>query len=147
MAEFNNYDPGRIIVTFRGILFQGVASGTFVNVERDTDTFSDEVGAYGDVVRVRSRDKRGTVKVTLLSSSLTNDALSVLHSRDEGNDDGGGLGYGSLLIKDLNGTTLVSAKNAWLMKPADLEYGDEGGQREWTLKCAELNMFVGGSVF
>ena len=57
MADFKNYDPGKIVVVFRGILISGYAEGTFVNAERNEDSFEVSVGAGGDVTRVRKRNR------------------------------------------------------------------------------------------
>ena len=142
MATFKNYDPDRVVLALFGIPITGYADGTFINVERDTETFTKSIGAQGDVVRVRSRDKSGTITVTLMSSSPANDLLSARMILDEET----GLGYGPALVKELNGTTLVKAGNAWIEKPPSVEYGKEDGTREWKIVCANLEMFVGGLV-
>ena len=139
---FHNYDPGRVIVTFRGILIQGFADGTFVNAERTEDAFAKVVGASGDVTRVRSRDRSGEVTLTLQAASPTNDLLSAVAQIDEST----GLGYGPLLIKDLNGNTLLLAEQAWIRKAPAVEFGTDASNREWVFDCAALDMTVGGAV-
>lgn len=142
MAKFNNYDPGRIIVTFKGAQIQGYADGTFVKWSRRVETFKDSAGAGGDVVRVRSRDKRGTVVITLQAASSSNDVLQAFADADEAT----GLGYGTLMIKDANGTTLIVAEKAWVEKLPDGEYATDASNREWTIACAELVIKNGGSL-
>lgn len=139
---FSNYDPARVIVTFRGIPIRGYAEGTFVTVERDEDTFEKAVGAQGDVTRVRKRNKAGRATVTLQQSSPTNDELSAVALLDEQT----GLGYGPLLVKDLNGTTLASAAVAWLVRPANTSFSDAAESREWMIDCAEVSLLTGGSL-
>ena len=136
------YDPKKIVATFRGILIQGYADGTFVTAERKEDAFDTSVGAGGDVTRVRNNDRTGLVTLTLQSESLTNDLLSANLLIDEES----GLGIGALMVKDLNGTTLISAESAWIKKFPVGEYADDGGSREWVIECADLRMFVGGSL-
>jgi hypothetical protein len=99
-------------------------------------------GADGQVVRVASADKRGEITVTLMASSLSNDFLSAQAALD----DLTGINTQPLLIKDLLGTTLISAQQAWIKKPADVEFGKEAGTREWVFECGELNILVGGSI-
>ena len=142
MSTFGNYDPGRITVVFNAVLVQGYADGAFVKAERNNDTYSVSVGAGGDVTRVRSRDKTGQVTLTLQAESPTNDLLSALFEADEEF----GISYGSLLIKDLNGTTLCVAEHAWIMKPAPIEYSNDAGTREWVIECADLKIFAGGTA-
>lgn len=142
MADFKNYDPAKVILTLQGNRLLGFMDGTFISAERTEDAFSLAVGAGGDVTRVRSQDKSGTVTLTLQAASPSNDVLSALAATDELT----GLGYGSLIVKDLNGTTLLSASNAWVRKLPVTEFADEASGREWMIDCAELEMFVGGAV-
>lgn len=142
MAFFKNYDPGQIVVVFNGVQLQGYGPDTFVKASRDEDAFTEQVGANGDVVRVRNRNRMGKVVVTLQDGSPSNDLLSTFAQTDERT----GLGYGALMIKDLNGTTLIQAANAWVKKVADLEYAKAAGVNEWTLAAAELEVFLGGEV-
>lgn len=137
-----NYDPQAIVVTFGPVLIRGYASGTFVKASQETDAFSDIVGNQGDVVRVRSRDNRGNVEITILASSVTNDQLSAIHLEDKEF----GVLAKPLLIKDLKGTTLISAKDCYITKFPEVEYGDDGGNRTWMIRCASLNQYVGGKI-
>ena len=139
---FKNYDPGRVVVTFRGILLTGLMDGTFVSAERTEDAFEMSVGVAGDVTRVRNRNKTGTVTATIMAESPSNNLLSAVALADEST----GLGYGSLLIKDLNGTTLVASPQAWIRKLPVTEYADTASSREWAFDCSELTMLVGGAV-
>lgn len=142
MPAFKNYDPGRIIITFKGAQIQGYAEGVFVKATRNEESFKAQSGAGGDVVRVRNRNKMGQVVITLQAASDSNDILQAFADVDELT----GLGYGPLMIKDLNGTTLILAEKAWVVKPADGEYGADAPNREWTIECAELDMKNGGSL-
>jgi len=143
MATFDNYDPKQVIVAFRGIELLGYAEGTFVVAERLEDAFSMEVGSQGDITRVRSRNRTGSITVTLMAGSAVNDSLSAIATSDELT----GLGYGSAIVKDLNGNTLVTAAQAWIRKVPNVEYaGDSRGSREWVFDCAELVVNVGGAV-
>lgn len=139
---FNNYDSGRIVGSWKGIPFLGFMDSTFLNAERNEDAFTESVGAQGDVTRVRSRNRTGTVTLTLQAASPTNDLLSAQAILDELT----GLGYGPLLIKDLNGTTLVEAAVAWIKKVPAVEFGTEASGREWVFTCADLVMNIGGAI-
>ncbi len=140
--DFKNYDPARVTVTFKGVPLLGFGEGTFVSIERTEDAFSMKVGAQGDVTRSRKQDRTGSVTVMLQQASPTNDALSAIHAEDELF----GTGYGALLVKDLNGTTIADSENAWIRKLPVGEYADEASDREWVFDCADLNFHVGGSV-
>lgn len=142
MSDFHNYDPSRIVATFAGILIRGYADGTFIGAERAEDAFAKSVGAQGDVTRIRNRDRSGMVTFTLQAESPSNDQLTAKAVLDELF----GTGTGALLVKDLNGTTLLHAEVAWIRKLPNVEYAKDGGSREWVIDCAELEMSVGGAV-
>lgn len=139
---FNNYDPGRIAGNWKGIPFLGYMDGTFVTAERSEDAFSKSVGAQGDVTRVRSHNRTGTVTIVLQAASPTNDLLSAQAQLDELT----GLGYGPLQVTDLNGATLVLAAVAWIKKAPSIEFSTEASGREWVFECADLDMNAGGAI-
>lgn len=137
-----NYDPQRIVVSFRGNDLLGMMDGTFLTAERNEDAFTTAVGATGDVTRVRNRNRTGTVTVTIKAESPTNDLLSSIAQLDELF----GTGTGVLQVIDLNGTTLVLAESAWIRKLSNAEYAVDASGREWVFECSELDMFIGGAV-
>lgn len=141
---FSNYSPDLISIAWGSIRFAGYADGTFVTAERSEDGYSLKVGATGAQTRVRSLNLSGTVKITLQQSSLTNDLLSAAYAADQAFNTFITL---PLIIKDLNGTTLIHATNAWIKKLPSVEFGKDLSNREWTFECAAIDTFVaGGSV-
>ena len=140
---FKNYNPQLIIASFNGVVLQGFADGTHLRIERSEDVYSTVVGTGGDVTRVRNHNKTGMVTFTLMAESISNSQLQALQLVDEAT----GLGRGSLYIEDLNGTILVDAAQAWIMKSPDSEYSKESaGNREWRIQCAELSMLLSGAI-
>lgn len=142
MPDFKTYDPALITMSFAGILVQGFAEGTMISAERNENSFEETAGSQGDVTRVRTRNRTGLVTITLQAESPTNDLLSTLLALDEST----GAGVGPLQITNLIGTTAVESTFAWIKKPPTVEYGNEAGTREWIIACADLEMFVGGSL-
>lgn len=137
-----NYDPAKVYVSFAGISLLGFADGEFVKVEFAEDRFSMEVGAGGDVTRVRSRNATGSATVTLQAASPINDLLSAVALADA--RDGSGMGVFQLM--DANGTTLVMAPDAWIRKVPDVGYAVEGSTREWVFDMADVEVNVGGAL-
>lgn len=144
MADFKNFDPNLYVTTFAGILVRGYSADTFITAARNEDAYSEAVGAQGDVVRVRSNNKSGIVTLSLQAESPVNDLFSTRLALDELTP--GGIATGALLIKNLQGTTVISAENAYLRKFADVEVGVDASNRSWVIACPVLNMYVGGSV-
>lgn len=136
------YDPKQIIVNFLGITITGFAEDSFVEVDYDEDAFIKKTGAGGEVARTRNQNKGGSVKVTLMQSSPTNDLLSAAAILDRK----AGTGVGALQVKDGLGTSLHSAAEAWIKKVPASPYAKALGEREWVFDCAELEHFVGSST-
>lgn len=135
------YDPTQIVVIFGGPI-TGYAEGTFVKVTRDEDTFKKYVGADGEVTRARTRNKGGSIELTLTQSSPSNDVLSAIAMLgEETNAD-----IQPCTVKDLNGATLEFAAQAWVKKPADTEYGKDVQTRTWVIDCAKLDRVIGGDL-
>lgn len=141
---FRNYDPARHILVWKGIEFRGVADGTFFSAERAEDSFKVKAGAKGAVVRTRMHNRIGQVTATLLPTSPTNTLLSAVLAADE---EGVTVdaGVGPLLLKDLNGATVLAAPNAWLRRMPKKDVGDEPQNVEWILDCDELRGPIGGA--
>lgn len=137
------FDPKQVVITFGGHLLDGFAEGTFVKVERAKPLYETTVGAYGDAVRTKSNDRSGSVMVTLMQTSSSNDALSQMLRLDE--DTPGGAPARALQVQDLSGNTLVHAENAWLKGWPTQEWGDSVGSREWTIDTGSLDIHVGGA--
>jgi len=115
---------------------------TFIELTLDEDQFTKHVGADGERCRIRSRNRGAKLKVTLQQSSTFNDDLSALHFLDlETNE-----GAVPVMVKDRRGTTVVSASEGWVMKPADITIGKEFNGREWTLDLGEVEVFHVGSA-
>ncbi len=140
--ELHTYDPLQIVIVFKGLRIQGYADGTYVKVSRSVDTWADQVGADGQMTRVRTRDQSGTITLTLVAASQSNKDLALLALEDEqfGN------GVGTASIRDLNGLDLHKGESGWIKKPPEAEYGKDAGTREWVIRVQKLETFSGGSV-
>lgn len=139
---FRTYAPAEVIVTFKGINIVGFMDSTFVEVERDEDSFTKHVGATGDVTRTRNHNTGGKVTVTLVQAAASNDLLAAAAAADELL----GFGYGPIQVKDLAGNMKCSATQAWVMKLPKVERAKESGSVVWVFDCAELKVFAGGNV-
>jgi len=131
-------------VAFAGVPAQGFADGDFLTISHETDAFTSVVGTDGEVSRSKTNDRRATVEIILMSTSPTNDLFSAIHVADLNSP--GGAGVGAILVTDLNGTSLYTAGNAWIMKAPDVTYGREANERTWTLQVDKLIEFTGGNL-
>ncbi len=135
-------DPKNVILTVGGYIISGYADGTFVSVERNEDAYTESVGADGEVVRVRSHNRLAQLVVTLQQTSESNSVLSTIAQLDERAN----AGVVPVLLKEIDGDTVIASGKAWIKKFANVEYGKEVTNREWTLVLSEGEMFVGGNL-
>ena len=135
------YNPADVAVIFAAISIEGFADGTFITAARNNPSWNMQVGSDGEGVRAKSNDKGGIFTLTLMQSSVSNDALSALAILDEASGDG----IGPFLVKDNSGTSLIAAETAWIQKPSDQENAREATNREWIFETDLLDLFIGGN--
>ncbi|MDC7234576.1 MAG: DUF3277 family protein [Spirochaetales bacterium] len=136
-----DYDPKAVVMTFCGVPVTGYAKGSFIKVEPAEDSFKKYVGADGETSRTRVADETVNVTLNLSQTSPSNAVLSAQHKLDRKS----GTGKGPLMIKDLKGTTLVYAKNAWIRKMATADFGDEINAKEWAFDTGKAEYVNGGN--
>jgi hypothetical protein len=141
--DFASLDPAEYTIAIGSVPIGGFMPGTFLEVARVSETFTDVVGADGLVTRVRSKDKRGTVTITLQQTSASNLIFSALHTADERAKNGAGVV--PVFIRDKQGTTIFEGARAWVTKPADAAVGSEVQPRVWIIRVAALNGVIGGN--
>lgn len=141
MSDLATYDPKDIEVIVSGLIIAGFADEK-VRVEREANLVDDESGANGDVARVINNDKRGTITITLLQTSKSNAALSVLAKADEFN----GTGVFPVMVKDTRGNDLHVAAQAWIRKIPSASYSKKPETRVWEIRSNNLQMLVGGAA-
>ncbi len=140
---FPTYDPALHLFSFAGNILTGAGKDKFIKASRDEDSFTKHKGVAGEGGRSKNNNRGGTVEFTVLAQSQTNDILSAILAGDELL----GTGVGALFLKELNGTTVLAASNAWLKRVPDTERGKEAGEVTWMWDCDDLEMFNGGLLF
>lgn len=140
--QVRTYDPKQVIVTFGTVIVSGYAEGTFIAIAQNGDSFEKKKGADGGVDRVNKNANDYAVTLTLKQTSLTNDALSLLSIADKLTNSG----KLPLIVKDINGTSLFFAEQAWIGKEPDPEDGDSISSREWRFDTGIAKQFIGGSL-
>ena len=142
-SQQQTLDPTKVVLTFDGTPIRQFAKGTKIKVTYDTPAFSDDVGAEGDVVRMRSADKRGWIEFILMAASPSNDFLSNKAIADRLV----GTGVAEVFVKDGTGTSIHHEANGWLEKLPDAEYTTEPAvERTWRIRCPHLDTYIGGTT-
>lgn len=120
----------------------GVKEGTFIEIDRAVDTASMDIGSDGEATLIISPNQMGTFKVTLQQSSPLNDYFSSLALALQQKNLAAAVV--AVTLNDKNGTTVASAKQAVVQKPAKITFADKAEGREWTFLTGYLNTQPGG---
>lgn len=135
------YQPALVSVVYATKLITGFADDSAVSIEFMTDTWGDGSGVDGLVTRNLLNDNRGTITLTLNQSSPSNDDLTAMALADKLT----GTGAAPILVRDASGRTICSGDTAWITKIPSSEFGKNITNRQWTIRVANLTMFVGGN--
>jgi hypothetical protein len=139
------YNAAKVLVIFGGFPISGFADGTFVGIVMQNDGVTTQVGADGEIARAINSDRRCTVTVTLQQTSPANDFLSACFELDTLTCGGKIL---PILVQDLCGETIFAASQAWIVKPADAEFGKEILTRAWAIHTGAPAVYlIGGNTF
>lgn len=112
-------------------------------IEAVGESFEDEVGANGDVVRFATHDKRLLVKLKVKGSSVDNQKLSALHALDTNSPNGAGIG--AFLLKDAQGASLYAGQG-WILGIPPNALGKKRGDVEWRIRVVPAaSPTVGGN--
>lgn len=138
------WDGAELTVVIGVTPISGLSDGDSVTARRGAPLYNSRAGNDGAVGRARVTDKRGQVEVHLLQTSEVNDVLSALFNMDSLSEEGQFVG--PIIVKDLSGTTVIQAGQAWLMNVGDVGFESGAvGERVWTFEAADLKFWVGGN--
>lgn len=145
MAELRQYDPIQVVGSWStpaGVvdILDGRISGEFFSTSKDNPRWSREFDAHGNATRVKNNNRGGSFSVTLSASSPTNAILSARVAADYLSENL----VGPMILKDLNGDTVLEADGCFIEDVPDLSFGQERGSRTWVFQCAALRIFAGG---
>lgn len=135
------YDFKQVQVIFGGNILTGFAEGDAIQLTPNADAFTLKVGADGETSRSKSNNKSRGLKLKFMQTASANDILSGIHNTDLENNSG----VRPLMIKDLNGNSLVTERQAFIGKAPDESWGAEAGDREWTLVLPNPFVVTGGN--
>lgn len=132
------YNSQSVTMVFGGKLITGWADGDFVKVAFNDDAVMLTMGTDGVGTRSFSRNYSGTVEITLMASSPSNDYLSAVYVADQQS----ATGVLPFLLRDSSGSTLVTAESMWVRKQVDVAYSRQITQRVWTLESDAITMIA-----
>ena len=130
-GDFKNYSFKNVNVIFGIEELEGFAEGDdVVVVEPETDEFTDQAGAKGDVVRTQTNDNRCTVTVKLLQTSKSNKVLAGLFNLDRES----GVGVAPLIIQNKETGETITINNAWVSIKPTFTRGQSPNSMDWVFR-------------
>lgn len=135
------YDPKKVAITFGAIIFTGFADGDFFEVTGE-DEFEMREGADGSEDRINKNKTGKDVNITLMATSITNDALTAVFNVDRNTN----TGVQALTIKDGNGTMLLFSAQAYIKKAPDKTGGDSLGSITWNFRAPQATWNPGSNL-
>lgn len=128
------HDFNRVKVSVNGVPISGFIDGDAVSIEFDEDEWSKNVGADGQVARVRQNQPGGTITIRLQPTSDSNAILDGFNKADLLTD----FAPVSILVVDTLGGSSFFADAAWVQRDPGATYGREPGDKEWIYDCAKI---------
>lgn len=134
------YDPRKIMVQFGNRQLTGFSQDSIVSITPHGEGVQKYVGADGQVQRSLDPDLTYEMEITLSSTSKSNDYLSNCYNLDRST----GKGQLPLLVKDLSGTTLFFASEAWVTNMPEAGRGRQITEMSWTIATGAVEAPVFG---
>lgn len=136
-----NHNLAGYTMAFAALGIAGFAENDACAVARNEDSYKLVMGADGVGTRYDTLRRDGRATFYLMSSSPVNAALAALIALDETSELG--LGIGPLYIRNRNGSLLIEAEQAWIIRPADVDLGVAPKPRNWIIETNNLRTFPG----
>jgi hypothetical protein len=146
MAGFAVYDSEALDIIIGSIpVKEGRVKAGFLRITPDSANWGSTQDTSGKVTRYRTNNRLYTMELTLQQSSIHNAQFSALFGADHLATDGSGVASG--MIKDNNGSTLLTLDKVWVEKAPDAEWGEEVKDWTWVFKVVSDPhiMLLGGN--
>lgn len=140
-----NYDSESVALIICAIPILDGKADEFVTVDKDDESYGEEMGADGSVCRFATHSSLYTVTVKLKGFSSEHQKLMALHALDTNSSNGSGIGV--FFLKDSSGATLMGSDKCWIKKPPAGGFGKTRPDGEWIVKvvATPAQMLIGGN--
>lgn|SRR5574341_534473 len=139
MGLVKTYDASKVDVAFMGLPITGWGDNDFIEIARDEPLWTIQKGADGEVSRSKNVDDSATAKIVCHQTSQANKTLAGFAQLDRLT----GKGIGPFLLTE--GDSFASSIEAWVEELPAMTYGKEAGRREWLVRLAKAEIFIGGN--
>lgn len=142
MSDVLTYNPKKNKIIYGGRQLTGFAEDDMITIKPLGDGMQIYSGADGEVGRSIDPNQTYEVTVSLATSSKSNDYLSSQFNKDRST----GNNMLPLIIKDLSGSTMFFAKQAWVQNFPESKRGRKIDSQEWTFNTGQVeNPIIGGN--
>ena len=128
------FDLNQTTLIVNNVALNGFGDSDVMAIARNSDDYSQTVGADGEVVQSALNDRSGTITISLLYGSRHNATLMDLVKADRANNGG----FTNLDWTDKRGLSTVSARGR-VMRVPDYTIGREAGVLEWAFLCPDID--------
>lgn len=140
-VSVKTYKPSDVVVLVSGYQLTGIVS---LSAAWSAPPFTVVKGIRGKNARVRNFDSSLTITLQVLQTSITNDILSDIVTKDIST------GNGRLLveIRDKSGTTVLTSTNGFVSNRANVEFSNDLSERQWVIEMLDTSFgtVVGGNA-
>lgn len=140
------YDPNKVqIMSTLDIAsgspepMSGFASGTIINLSRNSDIYMNTIGTRGEVSRAINRDRSYTLTFTLQQTSEWNGKFINLLNIEEAGVTPDKLAVTAFLI-EIPGLATVACGQCWLSSMPDVVLSNEIESYEWSFFCTDVGV-------
>jgi hypothetical protein len=142
MSNVLTYNPKKNIIIYGAKQLTGFAEDDMITIKPLGDGMQIFSGADGEVGRSIDPNSTYEVTVSLATSSKSNDYLSNCFNKDRKT----GNNMLPLIIKDLSGSTLFFAKQAWIKNFPESKRGRKISNQDWTFNTGQVDdPIIGGN--
>ena len=142
MSDVLTYNPKKNIIIYGAKQLTGFAEDDMLTIKPLGDGMQIFSGADGEVGRSIDPNSTYEVTVSLATSSKSNDYLSNCFNKDRKT----GNNMLPLIIKDLSGSTLFFAKQAWIKNFPESKRGRKISNQDWTFNTGQVDdPIIGGN--
>lgn len=142
MSDVLTYNPKKNIIIYGAKQLTGFAEDDMITIKPLGDGMQIFSGADGEVGRSIDPNSTYEVTVSLATSSKSNEYLSNCFNKDRKT----GNNMLPLIIKDLSGSTLFFAKQAWIKNFPESKRGRKISNQDWTFNTGQVDdPIIGGN--
>lgn len=142
MSDVLTYNPKKNIIIYGAKQLTGFAEDDMITIKPLGDGMQIFSGADGEVGRSIDPNSTYEVTVSLATFSKSNDYLSNCFNKDRKT----GNNMLPLIIKDLSGSTLFFAKQAWIKNFPESKRGRKISNQDWTFNTGQVDdPIIGGN--